>query len=107
MCLCYDSRPILSLTLRKDGILRAFLNDKVPVPMEHAHANAVDDDIHIFHCFDYLRQAVMCHGDTALEGADEYGVAEGTDVMSHGTYGIGTTHLCKDWDALYEYAASA
>ncbi|EME42940.1 hypothetical protein DOTSEDRAFT_24940 [Dothistroma septosporum NZE10] len=88
-----------------DGILRAFLHDKVTVPKGNAHSNAVEDDIHIFHCFDYLRQAVMCHGDTALEGADEYEVAEGKDVWSYGTYGIGTTHLCKDWDAVYDYAA--
>lgn len=40
----------------------------------------------------------MCYGDTALEGADP-----GTDHPS-GTQGWGVTHVCKDWDALYDMA---
>lgn len=46
----------------------------------------------------------MCCGDTALEGADEYSIAEGRDRVLVGTSGLGTTHMCKDWDAIVDYA---
>jgi hypothetical protein len=62
------------------------------------------DTKHILHCFDYLRQAVMCYGDTALEGTDRYHIMEGKDNLSDGTYGFGTTHQCKDWNAIIRYA---
>lgn len=40
----------------------------------------------------------MCCGDTALEGADPYHPPE------VGTKGIGTTHVCKEYDAIFEWA---
>ncbi|EME78175.1 uncharacterized protein MYCFIDRAFT_33266, partial [Pseudocercospora fijiensis CIRAD86] len=71
----------------------------------HSHETS---NAHIMHCmrFDYLRQAIMCCGDTALEGADEYSIAEGRDLVLIGTSGLGTTHQCKDWDAIKDYAES-
>ncbi|KAF2852749.1 hypothetical protein T440DRAFT_466332 [Plenodomus tracheiphilus IPT5] len=51
---------------------------------------------HINHCFDYLRQAVMCSGDVALEGAattfpeGEFGDRGGSD-------GWDGTHVCRDY----------
>lgn len=51
--------------------------------------------LHILHCFDYLRMSLMCCGDTALEGQD---------VNPRGTFGLGTTHVCKDWGILFETA---
>ncbi|KXT11379.1 hypothetical protein AC579_726 [Pseudocercospora musae] len=56
---------------------------------------------HQIHCL-----AIMCCGDTALEGADEYSIAEGRDKVVIGTSGLGTTHQCKDWDAIKDYAES-
>lgn len=70
------------------------------------HHDRDHDDIHLFHCFDYLRQAIMCHGDTALEGADPYLVAEGIDLFEFGTFGISTTHMCKSYDAVREWAVA-
>jgi hypothetical protein len=32
-------------------------------------ANPVKMPWHINHCFEYIRQAIMCAGDVALEGA--------------------------------------
>ncbi|KAM3418124.1 hypothetical protein BST61_g6329 [Cercospora zeina] len=52
-------------------------------------------DKHVYHCFDYLRQALMCAGDTALEKFDP-----GSNV----TFGWGVSHVCKDWDALMDMA---
>lgn len=58
---------------------------------------------HLLHCFDYLRLSIMCHADLALEGSDPYHLA-GSDRM--GTLGLGSTHVCRDWDALYDWVSS-
>ena len=50
---------------------------------------------HVYHCVEYLRQTIMCHGDTALEGS--------LDGLP-GTSGWGTTHVCKDYDAVRQFA---
>ncbi|TDZ33418.1 Oxidase ustYa [Colletotrichum sidae] len=54
---------------------------------------------HVLHCYDYLRFGLMCGADTALEGS--------SDMMGQrlgmGTMGLGTTHVCRDWDALSEW----
>ncbi|KEZ43964.1 hypothetical protein SAPIO_CDS4171 [Scedosporium apiospermum] len=47
---------------------------------------------HSSHCFDYLRQAIMCAADTTLEGDTEYGP------------GWGSKHECKDYDAVLKWA---
>lgn len=47
---------------------------------------------HSAHCFDYLRQSIMCNADTTLEGKTEVGP------------GWGSKHQCKDYDALLEWA---
>lgn len=51
-----------------------------------------EDAWHVAHCFDYLRQSIMCTGDVALEG-------------QHTTFPLGFTgsdgwdakHVCKDY----------
>lgn len=47
---------------------------------------------HSAHCFDYIRQSIMCAADTSLEGMTEAGP------------GWGSEHECKDYDALLEWA---
>lgn len=47
---------------------------------------------HSAHCFDYLRQSLMCAGDTNLEGKTEAGP------------GWGSRHECVDYDALLQWA---
>ncbi|KAL7937843.1 hypothetical protein V8C35DRAFT_293788 [Trichoderma chlorosporum] len=60
------------------------------------------DDHHMNHCFEYLRQTIMCAGDTTLEKVvvDENGVSQ-PDID-----GWGTIHECKSWNMLYEFAES-
>ncbi|KAL0253422.1 hypothetical protein SLS55_010401 [Diplodia seriata] len=94
-----------------NAILKVFLannpgNDTDPPPaatessaMKHAIETA-----HTMHCFDYLRQSIMCCGDTTLEGADPYTIARGQDNLETGTSGIGSTHMCKDYGAIWSYA---
>ncbi|KAK5657370.1 hypothetical protein OQA88_2940 [Cercophora sp. LCS_1] len=47
---------------------------------------------HSAHCFDYLRQSIMCAADTNLEGKTETGP------------GWGSKHTCKDYDAVVKWA---
>lgn len=50
------------------------------------------------HCFDYMRQAIMCSADMALEGhettfPDDNGGSDGWD----------SKHVCKDWSEVVDY----
>jgi len=56
-------------------------------------------DEHVYHCFDYLRQAIMCSGDITLEKAR---VEEGKVVR--GVDGWGVEHVCRDWDVIFKWA---
>jgi hypothetical protein len=47
---------------------------------------------HSAHCFDYVRQALMCFGDTTLEGETAAGP------------GWGHVHECVDYEALLRWA---
>ncbi|KAH9218726.1 hypothetical protein DL95DRAFT_457936 [Leptodontidium sp. 2 PMI_412] len=49
---------------------------------------------HMAHCFDFLRQAVMCAEDMTLEPVDE-GATDGWNV----------THTCRDFKTIYDFAA--
>lgn len=63
----------------------------------------LEDPWHLNHCFDYIRQAIMCAGDVALEGAatsfpvDEHGHDRG------GSDGWDAIHVCKDYSQIYAY----
>lgn len=49
-------------------------------------------EAHIVDCFDYLRQALMCAGDTTLEWPREE-----NDGRRIAVDGWGVTHQCVDW----------
>ncbi|TKW57727.1 hypothetical protein CTA1_11529 [Colletotrichum tanaceti] len=53
---------------------------------------------HVNHCFDYLRQSIMCAGDLAVEGQEKT-FPDGI-VGSDGWDG---KHLCRDYGEIYEY----
>ncbi|KAK6864834.1 hypothetical protein PG990_005727 [Apiospora arundinis] len=53
---------------------------------------------HMNHCFDYLRQSIMCCGDVALEG-EQTTFPEGFD----GSDGWDAKHVCKDYTEVYSY----
>ena len=48
------------------------------------------------HCFDYLRQSLMCCGDSTLEG--HHTTYPDPDLPS--TDGWGASHVCKNYDEL-------
>ena len=55
---------------------------------------------HVYHCFEYFRQVIVCNADPTMDVflplSDRPGVIE--------TLGWGNTHVCRDWDALSEWA---
>jgi hypothetical protein len=54
--------------------------------------------IHVNHCFDYLRQAILCNMDSTLEG----------NTMSHqeGTSGWFVSHTCRNYEQGKAWAES-
>ncbi|KAI0103816.1 hypothetical protein GGR51DRAFT_242332 [Nemania sp. FL0031] len=59
----------------------------------YAGANLTEEVAHhSAHCFDYLRQSIMCAADTNLEGETDTGPGWGSD------------HICADYDAVLAWA---
>lgn len=60
-----------------------------------------DHHWHMIHCFDYMRQAIMCSADMALEGLE-------TTFPDHngGSDGWDSKHVCKDWSQVKTYLES-
>ncbi|KAK5108829.1 hypothetical protein LTR62_007803 [Meristemomyces frigidus] len=52
---------------------------------------------HIAHCFDYLRQGILCAGDATLEG-NQSATYPGVEIP------WGTAHRCTNWQALVDWA---
>ncbi|KAJ7642961.1 hypothetical protein DFH06DRAFT_1426664, partial [Mycena polygramma] len=50
-------------------------------------------DQHAAHCLNLLRQTVLCASDTSLDALN----------MEGGTDGIGTVHVCRDWQKVYDF----
>lgn len=55
---------------------------------------------HLEHCFDYIRQGIMCAADPTIESVHHH--AE--DVAQDN--GWGNTHMCRSWDALKAFTES-
>lgn len=49
-------------------------------------------EAHVFHCFDYIRQALMCAGDMTIEWPRTE-----PDGRRFAVDGWGITHECKSW----------
>lgn len=52
-----------------------------------------DDMDHISHCFDYLRQAIMCAGDMSMESP---AIEKSKDGMNH-INGWDSSHVCRSY----------
>ncbi|KAE8149709.1 hypothetical protein BDV25DRAFT_140557 [Aspergillus avenaceus] len=71
-------------------------------PEQPSTAGVMTHTEHIGHCVDYLRQAIMCASDSSLELATELHT-DGKVLKS--VDGWNTTHQCRDWDSLYNFAS--
>ncbi|KAF2133691.1 hypothetical protein P153DRAFT_330107 [Dothidotthia symphoricarpi CBS 119687] len=65
--------------------------------MKSDHALEEDHHWHMIHCFDYMRQAIMCSADMALEGLE-------TTFPDHngGSDGWDSKHVCRDYSKVRE-----
>ncbi|KAI1262687.1 hypothetical protein F5Y18DRAFT_149700 [Xylariaceae sp. FL1019] len=63
------------------------------------HKNPTEADMqdfpHIRHCFDYIRQALMCSADTSLEPVD---------LVLGGVTGWNGTHICRDFSSVARWS---
>jgi hypothetical protein len=57
---------------------------------------------HLDHCFDYIRQVVMCFSDMTLEWLSDASMVFAASV---GSTGWGYQHTCRDYDAVKAWAA--
>ncbi|KAL1877503.1 hypothetical protein Daus18300_002490 [Diaporthe australafricana] len=55
---------------------------------------------HVGHCFDYVRNSLMCCGYVAFEG-------QGSDIEDPGTLGEASYHVCKNYDAIKAWAQAS
>ncbi|KAF1942729.1 hypothetical protein EJ02DRAFT_160641 [Clathrospora elynae] len=75
------------------GTLEGFMNDTTAGLHQR---DVFAPESHVDHCFDYLRQAIMCAGDLSLEHSvvpDQFGFN-----------GWGTSHQCSDWKSMWDIA---
>ncbi|KAL2067817.1 hypothetical protein VTL71DRAFT_15913 [Oculimacula yallundae] len=77
----------------RHGYWRARTAAKGGKPLGDDQHDRMTSPMHIQHCLDYLRQSLMCHGDTTLE-PDDPGI--------NGAHGFGPQHNCKSWHQLLE-----
>ncbi|TVY21484.1 Oxidase ustYa [Lachnellula arida] len=59
---------------------------------------------HEYHCLDYIRQAILCTGDTTLDHAEIEYNPDGSE-RKYGFTGADATHRCRDWEAIKEVLA--
>ncbi|TRX89376.1 hypothetical protein FHL15_009674 [Xylaria flabelliformis] len=72
--------------------------NKLMPGLTSGHEIPDDHHWHMIHCFDYMRQAIMCSADMALEGLE-------TTFPDHngGSDGWDSKHVCKDWSQVKSY----
>lgn len=90
-------RPFALSMLHQLHCLRGLRSAIIVAAREDLSAQTVS---HINHCLDYLRQSILCCGDTTLEGAQSH-VEDGKQVWGASAYGV--THTCRDWTHVFDY----
>ncbi|KAL6303285.1 hypothetical protein BKA93DRAFT_719827, partial [Sparassis latifolia] len=64
-------------------------------PANPNHSMGEDAYAHADHCFNYLRQGLLCAADLTLEASEVKRRPDG--ALDNGASGIGMVHQCKDW----------
>ncbi|KAI1763930.1 hypothetical protein GGR53DRAFT_495490 [Hypoxylon sp. FL1150] len=69
----------------------------------NAGSKAADEEEvkHVNHCFDYIRQGIMCAGDMSIEGAAKPKPGESSNVYR--VNGYGSRHQCKNYQTAREW----
>ena len=63
--------------------------------------NGTGVEHHVNHCLTYLKEIILCRGDTTLEESQLMRNPEGR--MEHGASGVDMVHRCRDWTTIREY----
>jgi len=81
-------------------MLRRSLSASVANPLEFSYL-VPQLSHHWEHCFDFLRQVLMCTADVTLENLEK--AADGKTLLAS-VNGWGSTHLCRDFSAVSRWA---
>ncbi|CAI6340175.1 unnamed protein product [Periconia digitata] len=91
--------------------LQLSLSTTMPPSTASSHSSFTTDDAelkvkmpwHVTHCFEYLRQSIMCAGDVALEGAATTFPKGKGGVDLGGSDGWDAKHVCRNYDEVKGY----
>lgn len=83
------------------NIVHSRTSAKTAKDIQDEHA-AHRDALHIEHCFDYLRQAILCAGDTTIEWARESDEGEIDGQVD----GWGVEHQCRSSKTIFDFTAN-
>ncbi|KAK3386735.1 hypothetical protein B0H63DRAFT_468298 [Podospora didyma] len=97
-----EEGEIYSLSVTHQLHCLAVLRDVI-IKYEKRDKSRFAGDGHEYHCLDYIRQSVLCAGDTTLDYADERTVGPDGQVTRYGFTGANSTHQCRDWDAIKSF----
>ncbi len=100
---CLDQiRSNLPLTTPRRTWLRRGFTTSIKNPTEFFYI-LPQISHHWAHCFDYLRQSLMCAADGTLETVHTNGNSKG-ETMLAGVEGWGMTHTCRDYKQVFDWA---
>ncbi|KAJ4403453.1 hypothetical protein N0V91_006505 [Didymella pomorum] len=84
-------------------ILNAYNTMTVTLDRPFSQVNPIQQPWHVNHCFEYIRQAIMCAGDVALEGAATTFPLGPNGEDQGGSDGWDAKHVCKDYSQITKY----
>ncbi|KAF2633568.1 hypothetical protein BU25DRAFT_427067 [Macroventuria anomochaeta] len=84
-------------------ILNAYNTMSVVLDSPFLKVNPIQQPWHVNHCFEYIRQAIMCAGDVALEGAATTFPLSSNGEDQGGSDGWDAKHVCKDYSQITKY----
>ncbi|KAF2644789.1 hypothetical protein P280DRAFT_487317 [Massarina eburnea CBS 473.64] len=84
-------------------IIEAYNTLQVSYPIDPSGKPPIHMSWHINHCFEYMRQAIMCAGDVALEGAATTFPKGKNGEDLGGSDGWDAKHVCKNYGEVYKY----
>jgi hypothetical protein len=84
-------------------ILNAYNTMSVTLDSPLLKVNPIQQPWHVNHCFEYIRQAIMCAGDVALEGAATTFPPGPNGEDQGGSDGWDAKHVCKDYSQISKY----
>ncbi|KOS22272.1 hypothetical protein ESCO_001436 [Escovopsis weberi] len=67
-----------------------------------AKSSSSTEGEHSAHCFDYLRESIICAADNSLEPFRS--PFDGGGTQGNGVDGFGTVHQCRDFRLLYDWS---